>query len=104
MKNISTFRLALWSGVLAEVVACGLFLFSSGGYGSYAPSHGQVISSVIGFIYMFHIPGIWLASKFMPTVFFFPFDMVLSGLVSFVILFWIAISVWRRLHGRSTSA
>jgi hypothetical protein len=104
VKTISTFRLALWSGVLAEIVACGLLLFSSGGYSSFAPGHSHAFSSFISFVFMFHIPGIWLASKFMPTVFFFPFDMVLSGTMSFVIIFWVGISLWRRLHGRNTPA
>jgi hypothetical protein len=37
MKRISTFRLALWSGVLAEILVCSSVVLLLG-YGSYSSS------------------------------------------------------------------
>jgi hypothetical protein len=109
MKKMSTFRLAFWSGVFAEIIACGSFT-NCFGYGSATPGHAS--ESISHFIYMFQMPGLWLGfwlaagfARFMPIIGIriLPF-MVLGGLTQFVILFWVGISLWRRLHGRNTSA
>jgi hypothetical protein len=94
MKRIGTFRLALWSGMLAEIIACVSFALCLG-YDSSTPSHAS--SEFISFIWMFHMPGIWLFRYILPLV-------LLSGAMQFVILFWAGISLWRTLHGRNTPA
>ena len=99
MKNIGTFRLAFWSGVFAEVMACVLFVLCLG-YDSSTP--GPASSSIITFIYTFHWPGVWLASHLGPILIL-PLAL-LSGMVSFAIIFWPSISLWRRCREKYTPA
>jgi hypothetical protein len=102
MKNISTSRIAIWSGVFAEIIACVSFVLCLG-YGSSAPSHASSI--YISFIAMFHMPGLWLGALLAHVVGIFillPFA-ILIGMVSFAAIFWVSITLWRRFHEKHTS-
>ena len=103
MKNISTFRLALWAGLFVEALACCSIVFYLG-YGSTVRSSSGFAAELYHFAFMFQLPGMWLASRCIPfAILFVPF-MVLTATMLFAILFWMSISIWRRFHGRNTSA
>jgi hypothetical protein len=105
MGKISTFRLALWSGVIAEVIACGSVIHYLG-YGSDTPSPSWIAAHFYVFIVMFHMPVFWLARHFMPIIGIIGLLIfaILSGMTQFAILFWVVISLWRRLHGNNSPA
>ena len=103
MKNISTSRLAIWCGVGAEIIACVSFVLCLG-YGSAAPGHAASI--YIGFLAMFHMPGIWLGAllaHLVGIVILLPFA-ILMGMVSFTAIFWVSITLWRRFHEKHASS
>ena len=103
MRNISTFRLALWSGLLAEVIACCSIVFYLG-YASSVSSHSGLATQLYILAFMFQLPGMWLANRFMPfEILFVPF-VVLIATALFAIVFWVVISLWRKLHGRNRAA
>jgi hypothetical protein len=101
MKRISTFRLAFWSGIFAEIILCVSFVLCLG-YGSSAPSH----SNFLHLISIFHMPGLWLGAQLASIIGIFivlPF-MILSGVVQLTIIFWVSISLWRKFHKKPNPA
>jgi hypothetical protein len=103
MKNISTFRLAFWSGVFAEATVCVLYVMCLG-YGSSAPGHAAI--SILSFISMFHLPSLWLGAqlaRMVGIITVLPLT-ILGGMFSFAVIFWVSISLWRRFCERHTSA
>jgi hypothetical protein len=93
---MSTPRLAAGLGVAAEVVLCGCFM-AYGGFGPCGPTN-----ELSGFVLMFHLPGIWLAQHLplFSGILFIPLALV-SGAMTFGVLFAIPIAVGRRLAGRA---
>jgi hypothetical protein len=101
MKNISTFRLALWLGLLAEAMACcSIVLFL--GYGSSVSIHSGFTTQLYTLAFMFQLPGMWLASRFMPLEILFGPCIVFTGTTLFTILFWVVIWVRRGLQGQNS--
>jgi hypothetical protein len=96
MKSISTFRLAIWSGVFAEVVFCCILVFTD-----LFSNHAGIYTPVA----MLHEPGLWLAVHLGPMRYILALPLaILSGMASFGIICWTSISVWRAFRKKHTSA
>ena len=96
MKNISTSRLSFWSGVFAEIIACVSVVLCLG-YDASAPSPAAI--KFVSFVSMLHMPGFLLGALLAKVVGVFiilPL-VILVGMLSFALLFWVSISLWRWL-------
>jgi hypothetical protein len=87
MNNTSTTRLAIWSGVFAEVAFCSILALTE-----FFTRHPDAYRCFA----IFHLPGFWLAAHLGPMryILVLPFA-ILSGIASFAIIFWASIWLWR---------
>ena len=98
LAKTSAMRMAVWFGLMTEIVLCALFV----AFGSFGPCGSS--NDFSGFVLMFHLPGILLAQQLTPDsgILFIPLALA-SGAVTFTILFWITISLWRQFRRKNST-